>query len=179
MNFSSYCLKRVLRIVLPAALLLCLGACGDSETASDANPAASAAAPRAASTTELDVCALIRSDEIAQVIGQPAGGAKPEQPYPPLFSCRYEDDAITPAVQVSVAAWDSEDTAAESFDIASQYPRVSGIGDRAYNSQPFGDLTVLHGRYEVSVDVAFLGTDSDVDLDAAVQIARIVIDRLQ
>jgi hypothetical protein len=182
MKLLSYRSKRALPSVLLTTLILSISGCGGTDTATDAesgNPSVSNAGRSSRSITELVVCGLVSSDEISQIIGQPAGGAKPEQPYPPLFSCRYEDETITPAVQVSIAAWDDETMAVESFDIADKYPRVTGIGDRAYNSQPFGDLTVLHGRYEVSVDVAFLSESRDVDFDAATQIARIVLTRLE
>jgi hypothetical protein len=71
------------------------------------------------------------------------------------------------------------DEAEASFDFgAGQYPAIDGIGDRAYNSQPIGDVDVLAGPYEVSVSLYFASDDDAAELAMAGALAALVIDRL-
>ena len=51
----------------------------------------------------------------------------------------------------------------------------SGFGDRAYRS-PIYDITVLKGRYEVSVDISHKGADAD--FEKAKEVTPEVLSRL-
>jgi hypothetical protein len=128
---------------------------------------------------EVDVCALVSQDEVAAAIGMPAGSAQAEESPAPFFGCRYEDDGLTHVVSIGVIAWADSDDAEASFDFgADQYPAVEGIGERAYNSQPIGDVDVLTGRYEVSVSLHFVSDDDAAELAMARELAALVVDRL-
>ena len=141
--------------------------------------ATSPASAGGADLGELDVCALVSQEEVESVIGMPAGAAQAEEPSPPFFGCRFEDDALTQVVTVGVISWDDEETAESSFDFgAEDYPAVEGIGDRAYNAQPVNDITVLAGRYELSVGLYFISDDDEVELAMARDLAALALDRL-
>jgi len=83
-------------------------------------------------------------------------------------------------VNVDVLTYDNADDAESIFQLAidiNDYPEVDGIGDRAYDSRPIGDITVLKGKYELSVDVANVST-SDADFEVAKDLAKKAVDRL-
>jgi hypothetical protein len=127
----------------------------------------------------IDVCALVTAEEIEAIVGEPIAEGEAEESAPPFFGCRYESDDITRVVTIGVIAWDDADDAEASFDIgADQYEAVEGIGDRAYRSQPINDITVLSGRYEISVGLYFVSEDDDDEFEMAREIASTVIDRL-
>jgi hypothetical protein len=128
---------------------------------------------------EIDVCALLTKEEVEAVIGMPAGSAQPEESAPPFFGCRYEEDGLSQMVSIGVLAWGDAEEAEASFEFgADQYPAVEGIGDRAYNSQPIDDLTVLAGRYELSVGLYFVSDDDEAELAMASELAAVALDRL-
>ena len=52
---------------------------------------------------------------------------------------------------------------------------MEGIGDRAYDSRPIGDITVLKGKYELSIDVSASGQD---EFEVAKELAAKAVDRL-
>ena len=135
---------------------------------------------------DLDVCTLLTHDEVEAAIGQTAG--------PPAFiamdesfasaglgggDCRFEADNITPVVSVSILAWADEEAAASSFDFGTDYPAVEGPGDRAKRVQPIGDISVLVGRYELSVDLYFVSEDDDEEFEMARSLAELVVSRLE
>lgn len=123
---------------------------------------------------EIDICALVTQQDVEAAIGMPAGPAQPDS-MPPFFGCRYELE--TDIVTVGVWVWDDADAAEASFEmVADQYPAVEGVGDRAYNS-PIDDLTVLSGRYEISVGL-FLSLDDADELAMASDVAALLIERL-
>lgn len=137
---------------------------------------ATATAPAGGGTgEELDICALVTQQDVEAAIGMPAGPAQPDS-MAPFFGCRYELE--TDIVTVGVWVWDDADAAEASFEmVADQYPAVEGVGDRAYNSEPFDDLTVLSGRYEISVGL-FLSLDDADQLAMARDLAALLIERL-
>ena len=188
--------------LLAAALLVAASACGDDDgddavgiTAAvdetDAEGADTAATDvedtdvsgqttdPSGAVGEIDVCALLTKEEVEAVIGMPAGSAQPEESAPPFFGCRYEEDGLSQMVSIGVLAWGDAEEAEASFEFgADQYPAVEGIGDRAYNSQPIDDLTVLAGRYELSVGLYFVSDDDEAELAMASELAAVALDRL-
>jgi hypothetical protein len=50
------------------------------------------------------------------------------------------------------------------------------LGDRAYNAQPVGDVTVLIGIYELGVDVS--AGEDEADMSTAIEMAELALDRL-
>jgi len=180
-----------------AAAMLLFAACsgGDDSTtpgagsptagATKAAGATSTAAPTSAATKEtsdggaLDICALIPQKDVETAVGAPVGAAKPDPSPPPFFGCRYEQDGITSVITISVIVHDDADDAKASFEVgADQYPAVEDIGDRAYNSQPIDDITVLDGRYEIAVGIYFGSDDNAAELKSAKDLAALVIERL-
>lgn len=124
---------------------------------------------------DLDPCALVSQAEIERILGftvdTPERSVTPAGSSLTYFSCSSDD------VHVDVQVWDSADNAASSFATGTSYPSIDGIGDRAQNTQPLGDLDVLHGRYVVTVDI-FSSLTQDEELEAAKKIAEIVLSRL-
>jgi hypothetical protein len=128
---------------------------------------------------EIDVCALLTKEEVEAVIGMPAGAAQPEESAAPYFGCRYEEDGLSQIVSIGVLAWGDAEEAETSFEFgADQYPAIEGIGDRAYNSQPIDDVSVLSGRYELSVGLYFVSDDDEAELAMASELAAVALDRL-
>jgi hypothetical protein len=195
---------RALGVLSFAALsgLILLAACGgdDESTATPGGtrtPAATAAAtgtrtaaatssPRAtqaatataqASTGEIDPCALVTKAEAEAIVGESL-----DEPVVTitqmLAGCLYSTSDLE-SVNVDVLTYDSEDDAESGFQLAidiSNYPEVEGIGDRAYDSRPIGDIRVLKGKYELSVDVNVEG--GDADFETAKEVAAKAVDRL-
>jgi hypothetical protein len=196
---------RALGVLSFAALsgLILLAACGgdDESTAtpggtrtpaataaatSTRGPAATAAAsPRAtqagtatpqASTGEIDPCTLVTKAEAEAVVGESLG--EPAVTITEMLAgCLYSTPDFD-SVNVDVLTYDSEDDAKSLFQMAidiNDYPEIEGIGDRAYDSRPIGDITVLKGKYELSVGVSTGGED---DFEVAKGLAAKAVDRL-
>jgi hypothetical protein len=191
------------RSLVAAALLVAASACGGDDAGdtpvvetTDADGAATATTDTETATTdadgsettvasgspagdEIDVCALVTEEEVEAIIGMAAGPAQPEESAPPFFGCRYEEEGLSQTVTIGLLAWNDADEAESSFDFgADQYPAVEGIGDRAYNSQPIDDLSVLAGRYELSVGLYFVSDDDEAELAMAIELAQLALDRL-
>lgn len=181
-----------------AACVLLLAACsGDDGSAGD-DPGAATTPTAASSTTsaptatvattsggdetaggDIDVCALVPGGEVEAVIGMPVGPAQRDDFEDLFYGCRYEEEALTQVVTLGVIAYEDAEEAEDSFEFgADQYPAVDGIGDRAYNSQPIDDITVLAGRYEVSVGLYFVADDDDTEHAMARELATLLLDRL-
>lgn len=127
---------------------------------------------------DLDVCTVLPGDDVADAIGKPVGAGRREDAAPYL-GCRYEAAGSPQIVTVGVIPYPDAEQAEESFDFAAdQYPAVEGVGDRAYNSQPIADISVLSGRYEVSVGLYFVDDDDARELTMARDLAAILLDRL-
>ena len=192
------------RLALLTLLALLLAACGgdegggteapteDTATGATTSSPASAAgtttagtdvagpAAQASSAEDLDVCSLVSQDEVSEVIGTQAGAPQREDD-PSLFyyGCRYEEEDITELVSIGILAWADEGEAESAFEFgADQYPAVEGIGDAAYRSQPIDEITVLNGRYEISVGLFFVSEDDDEEFEMGRQLAEMVIARL-
>jgi len=193
-------------LLLALAGLLLLAACGgDDDEESTATPSGTQAAvatqtpsgtpaaeetesPAAEATEtaestpepsagELDPCALVTKEEAEAIVGESL-----DDPLVTitelLASCLYSTPDFE-SVNVDVLIYDSEDNAEGGFELAldiNDYPEIEGIGDRAYDSRPIGDITVLKGKYELSVDVSV--GDGEVDFETAKDVAAKAVDRL-
>jgi len=149
--------------------------------ASEATPSEASGSDSGAATSEdIDVCALVTQDEVSGVIGTQAGEATGENDSAlSYFGCRYEEDGITAGVSIGVWAFPNESEARSFFEFGyDDYPAVEGIGDDAYRSQPLGEISVLDGRYEVDVFLFFVAEDPDEEFEMARQLAQMVLDRL-
>ena len=152
------------------------GTSAAEETASPAAEETATTEPQA-SGGEFDPCALVTKSEAEAIIGESLGD--PLVTITELLSsCLYSTPDFE-SVNVDVLTYDNEDDAQSGFQLAidiNHYPQVEGIGDRAYDSRPIGDITVLKGKYELSVDVSVAGDDAD--FETAKDVAAKAVDRL-
>ena len=156
-------------------------ACGekDKPSASDNQPAGNqqhASTAAKMPDPKIDACALLTKQEAETILGESVGDATPEV-VPPIFSCSYKT-ANFKTVSVSVTAYDTPQAAAAAHQMAidiNKYEELSGFGDRAYRS-PIYEITVLKGRYEVSVDISHKGADAD--FEKAKEVTPEVLSRL-
>ncbi len=163
-------------------LLIAIAGCGAPEGTDTGNagntPAPESAPPAAtepaAEPPSLDPCSLVSQAEVEQILGisvaSPAPSVEPVEGVT-YFSCSSDD------VHVSVQAWNTPTAASSMFEFGTEYPAVEGLGERARNTQPLGEIEVLVGRYVVSVDL-FTSLDREAELQAATEIARLVLTRL-
>jgi len=192
---------RLLTFTLLSLILVFATACGGSSDdnaeatsppagqPSDVSPTSESSAGEGTSSSNgdepeaFDLCALISREDVENIVGVTVGPGMSEEPAGGggilFLGCRYEDDAITPVVTVGIIVSLNESDAEDLFEFgADQYPAVEGIGDRAYNSQPIDDITVLSGSYEISVGLYFVSEDDAAELEMARELAQLVIDRL-
>ena len=151
---------------------------GTRTAAATASPRATQAATATAqaSTGEIDPCALVTKAEAEAIVGESLG--EPAVTITKMLAgCLYSTPDFD-SVNVDVLTYDSEDDAKSLFQLAidiNDYPEIEGIGDRAYDSRPIGDITVLKGKYELSVGVSTGGED---DFEVAKGLAAKAVDRL-
>ncbi len=179
--------------LLAAVAALVLAACsgGDDEedgpepttpAAQQTSTPASSATPQAtASSAELNACALVTKTEAETALGTSVGnGERDDQPSVPSSECRYETASLD-SVSVFVMAYRNAGAAKDEFDNLVKrdgYPKISGLGDGAYNSQPFFDITAIKGKYEINIDVTVTDFDSEQELAAAQTLIKRALDRL-
>ena len=160
----------------PAATQTTTGTQAPAETASPQAEETATAAPQT-SGGEIDPCDLVTKEEAEAIIGESLGD--PVVTITELLvSCLYSTPDFD-SVNVDVLIYDDEDQAEGGFELAldiNDYPEVEGIGDRAYDSRPIGDITVLKGKYELSVDVSVEG--GEADFETAKDVAAKAVDRL-
>ncbi len=162
------------------ALLFVVSACGNNEEVG--SPADAVSAPDRKDTAEsaelvpvaLKPCSLISQERIEGIVGTPV--ALPTPSSEPMgnvvfHSCSSDD------VHINVQVFDAASSAASMFDFGTEYPPIEGIGDKARNTQPLGEIDVLVGRYVVEVSL-FTSLSKENELQAATEIARIVIEAL-
>jgi len=171
----------IVRAGVLAATLLALAACGgdDPDDRSAAGVAVeeqtNAKAGDAEPSAPIDACALITRDEATAVLGaatrEPIRGDTP-----PVSSCAYRTEDFD-VVSVSVITYrdNAEAEYVHQFAIdTNNYPEIGGLGDRAYNAQPIGDVTVLVGQYELGVDVS--GPENELEI--ARELAKTALGRM-
>ena len=174
--------------ILALSGLVLLAACGGDDeeggpsTEETRTPAATASAGETQATAEpaageLDPCALVTKAEAEAIVGESLGD--PVVTITELLvSCLYSTPDFD-SVNVDVLIYDNKDDAESGFQLAldiNDYPEIEGIGDRAYDSRPIGDITVLKGKYELSVDVSVEG--GEADFETAKDVAAKAADRL-
>ena len=164
--------------ILPLLLVSGCGSDDDSKpVVAEAQPeSAPAPAPSDGSAIPVvDACTIVTDDEIQEVLGAPTSertSSTEEMPGMSLFSCSSDD------VHVTVEALATPALALSSYNFGTTYPEIEGVGERARNTQPLGDIDVLVGSTIVSVDL-FLGRSREEELEAGTQIAKIAVDRLR
>jgi len=142
-------------------------------------PAAGAtktATAAAQASGDIDPCALVTKAEVEAIVGESLGEPLVMNTEL-LVSCLYSTSQLE-GVSVDVLTYEDEDQAKSGFELAldiNDYPEVEGIGDRAYDSRPIGDITVLKGKYELSIDVSASGQD---EFEVAKELAAKAVDRL-
>lgn len=161
---------------------------GDDDTVASPTPAATDAdddgseatpTPDGASSgdQEIDACTLITQDEAEAALGAPVGeGTRSD--FPPFYSCEYEGEGFL-QLTVTVLIYPGSDDAEAAYDLVmdiNDYPTIDGIGDRAYDTQPIGDVTAQQGKYEISVDI--ITADDAADFEVAKDLAKTVLARL-
>jgi hypothetical protein len=127
--------------------------------------------------TGVNPCDLVTKGEAETALGASVGEPKVEDT-PPVSACTYET-ANFETVQVVLTTFEDAGQAQDAFQSAidiNGYEEISGIGDRAYNAQPIFDISVLKGKYDVSIDLA-LPDDQD-EMAVAEDLARTAVDRL-
>lgn len=199
-------LPRTFMIVAAVGVAAFVAACGGDDGGDDVDSStgaqgASAATPvvtadgdapggsgaSASDAVELvDVCAMITQAEVESIVGQPVGPATPEdeEDYTSFGigggGCRFEAEGVTPVVTVSVLAWADEAEGESAFSLLEgQYDPVDGLGDSAYRTQPIDEISVLAGRYELSVGLYFVDEDDDAEFEMARRIAELVLPHLE
>lgn len=171
--------------------LLVLSACGGGggpEAGGSAQPPASSGqqvpaqpAQQSSASVSIDACQLITKTEAQAAVGAPVGDPS-QTSIPPVFGCDYRyPSSIEIEVGVSVIVYQDNKQAADAFQMAldiNKYPPVSGVGERAYDSRPIQDLTVLRGRYELAVDVGLADSDRNKEFALAKELALKALGRL-
>lgn len=116
-------------------------------------------------------------DEAEAALGATVGEGV-RQDIPPFYGCTYETDSFE-QLTVSVLVYPTSEDAEAAYDLVidmNDYPPIDGLGDRAYDTQPIGDVTVQKGRYELSVDI--LTEDDTADFAVAKDLAKTALGRL-
>jgi hypothetical protein len=158
--------------------LACLSlACGGEreEPPGERAPAPRAAAPAAPT---VDACALVTRAEVEAVLGTPVRDPA-RGDVAPVFSCSYSAASGFDTASLTVAAYGDTRQATDAYLLAlkiNDYKEVSGLGDRAYTS-PLSEITVLKGRYELSVDLS-MSIDKDAQMKKAIELANRALARL-
>lgn len=125
----------------------------------------------------INACELITKEEAEAALASPVGDPI-EEIYPPIYGCRYESTGFN-YVSVSVIAYEDAKQAEVAFQVAidiNSYTEVSGIGDRASRGIIY-DISVLKGKYELSIDLSN-DEDDEIQFEKAKTLAALVVDRL-
>ncbi len=178
-------------LLLIGALTVTLSACGGDNGGESATPGGTATAPSgggsaSSPTTDtgaptggetINACDLLTQEEVAAVLGsQPREGERSDSP--PFYFCTFETEGFE-QLDLSVVVFPSADDARVLYEEAldtNDYPEIEGLGDRAYDSRPIGDVTAQKGKFEVGVDI--LTEDDEADFQAAIELAGKALDRL-
>jgi hypothetical protein len=138
------------------------------------------AAPTATKSTGsgINACALVTKEEAEAAVGSPVGDPV-EDDYPPQYGCKYSTSSLD-QVSIDLIVYDDAQQANDAFQMEidiNSYEEVSGIGDRALRPSPIMDITVIKGKYEMSVDV-LNDSDDEVQYEKAKELAIIALGRL-
>lgn len=170
-------MRRSVMVLWLAILGIGSSACGNGDAPED--PAMSSQPPPAQAGSnevpDLDPCGLVSRAEIEAVVGIPVAEMTQETPVTAdgvkFYGCRSND------VHIGIEAWSNEEGARDSFRLGGDYPAIEDFGLPARTTQPLGEIDVLAGHFVVTVDM-FTNQDQATQLEAAKQLARLVIERL-
>ncbi|MEW8692039.1 MAG: hypothetical protein AB2535_13185 [Candidatus Thiodiazotropha endolucinida] len=121
-----------------------------------------------------DPCALISHTNMEEIVGTSV--TAPSTSVDRLGNVMYLN-CSSDDIHINIESWGDASKAAASYDFSDKHPSIEGLGDKARNTQPLGEVDVLYGSYIISVDL-FLGLSRKDELDAAQEIARVVLDNL-
>lgn len=138
------------------------------------------AAPTVAesSSSGIKACDLVTKEEASAAVGSPVGDPV-EDDYPPIYGCRYSTTGLD-QVSIDLIVYEDAQQANDAFQMEidlNNYEEVSGIGDRALRPSPIMDITVIKGKYEVSVDV-LNDSDDEAQYEKAKVLAILALGRL-
>ena len=124
---------------------------------------------------DIDPCALVTKEEAEAALGASVGEPTQDNSVPSFATCSYETADAMDIVGVSVTTYPDAGAATDMFQwgIDNGFEVVDGVGDRAYRSQPFSDITFQKGKYEVDIDIVLSSADEEFALakDMAVRAA--------
>lgn len=182
-----------LALVLALVAIMAAAACGggddgntgrkDTPAATNENgggsktPVATSEGSNGGSGDAVDACQFVTQDEASAALGTGVGEGTREDT-PPFYACTYETegfDQLTVMVMVYPNAKDAE-AAYQVVMKINDYPKIDGLGDRAYDTQPMGDVTAQKGKYEISVDI--LTADDAADFEVAKDLTKAALGRL-
>jgi hypothetical protein len=170
--------RAALVLALASGLVVAASGCGGTEDSKAPEQAGPAAAPAAAAAPTIDSCALLTRAEVEAALGKPVG--EPVRgDVAPVYSCSFATAEKIESVSVNATVYDSAQQAQDAYAMAiriNSYEEFTGLGERAYVS-PIFDVTVLKGRYELSVDVTSSG-EKDADIQKAKELAGFALARL-
>ncbi|MEW8030178.1 MAG: hypothetical protein AB2792_05770 [Candidatus Thiodiazotropha sp.] len=123
---------------------------------------------------EFEPCALISHADLEEIAG--VSLSEPKATIDRLdtvtyLSCSSDD------IHINIESWGDSSKAAASYDFSGKHPSIEGLGDKARNTQPLGEVDVLYGQFIVSVDL-FTGQGRETELEVAQKIARVVLENL-
>lgn len=191
-NFGNSTLRGLMfakhypRIAILVCSILLISACSPSATQSAENDAMSVSPTEASIDTDaaasesgaIDACALLTQADAENALGKSTGPAIPSD-LPPVYSCSYETSDFD-VVEIVVVVYNDAAQAQAGYAMAIEingYPELNGIGERAYNAQPFFDVNFLSGNLEVSIDILD-SSNNETQLQKATELAQIVFSRL-
>ncbi|MEW8505334.1 MAG: hypothetical protein AB2598_01405 [Candidatus Thiodiazotropha sp.] len=159
-------------------LLLLIAGCSEEQSGLELGQTSNAALQTAetskAMRQEFDPCALIALTKVEEIVGKKI--TAPVASIDRLGGVTYLNCSSSD-IHITIEAWGDPPQAAASFDFGAEFPAIGGLGERAKNTQPTGEVDVLSGSYVVSVDL-FMGLDRAAELEAAQEIARIVLENI-
>lgn len=169
-------LRYQISIVIGLLLSLIAG-CSDEQTSPVAQNQTSVTPPvntQQPVQQAFDPCALISHTNMEEIVGTSV--TTPSASVDRLGNVMYLN-CSSDDIHINIESWGDASKAAASYDFSSKHPSIEGLGDKARNTQPLGEVDVLYGSYIISVDL-FLGLNRKDELDAAQEIARVVLENL-
>jgi Protein of unknown function (DUF3558) len=182
-SISRYKLDILLAVVGICALMagctpgISSGA-GGNQPPQATQPPAAASSPQSSGLV-IDACALLTRQDVETALGKSVGDPMPEN-FPGNYSCKYEA-ADLDNLSINVIVYDTNKDAADAYQMEldiNKYTEVSGIGDRALRASPIFDITVLKGRYELSIGIFSSTGDEESNYQKAKTLAEKALARL-
>ncbi len=172
-------------IAVLATALSVATACGgeDEDEGDDGEPVAmetdspEGETPGRGEVSGVDPCELLSADEVEDVLGGPVGEPTLDDSAYPLVSCSFATEDAAYSVDVMLYSGEREEVEALFEYNREEFEEVEGVGEAAYwAAEPFSQIEVLQGNYEVAISVYAPGEESH--LEAAKDLAKKALDRL-